>query len=220
MQTVQFFSRKDAATIVGGLTQTSKMPGPSYSLPTAACHTGWRMAQIPGSICSKCYANKGFYSMYHATIEPAQHARLASLEDPDWIPAMVALIVREAYFRWHDSGDLQGLEHLEQIAEVCRLTPNTRHWLPTREYGVVKEFIAKHGSLPPNLMVRLSAMYPDKPVQVPASLRGIPNVTVSNVHSKGTAPMGQRCAAPDNGGKCGDCRACWHADDAVSYEAH
>ena len=62
MQIVQFFSRKDAATIVGGLTQTSKMPGPSYSLPTAACHTGWRMAQIPGSICSKCYANKGFYT--------------------------------------------------------------------------------------------------------------------------------------------------------------
>ena len=73
-QTIQFVRKADAVAATGGVTQTSKMPCKSHSLPTAACRTGWRMAQIAGSICSKCYANKGFYAMYHVTIEPAQHA--------------------------------------------------------------------------------------------------------------------------------------------------
>ena len=162
--------KRHAAEITGGLTQTSKMPCKSYSLPTIACQTGYKMAQIPGSICSSCYANKGFYSVYAKTIEPAQHARLASIDDALWIDAMVSLIGPDTYFRWHDSGDIQSLAHLEKIASVCQATPGCQHWLPTREYAIVKQYIAKHGSIPGNLVIRLSAMYPDQPVAVPASL--------------------------------------------------
>jgi hypothetical protein len=36
-------------------------------------------------------------------------------------------------FRWHDSGDVQDLKHLAKIFKVARLTPNIKHWLPTRE---------------------------------------------------------------------------------------
>jgi hypothetical protein len=85
--------------------------------------------------------------MYNATIEPAQVARLASLDDPLWIDSMVNLIGSDSYFRWHDSGDIQSLEHLEKIAQVCNATPGTKHWLPTREYGIVKAFVAKHGKI-------------------------------------------------------------------------
>ena len=35
-----------------------------------------------------------------------------------------------------DSGDLQSLEMLEAIAEVARQTPEVKHWLPTKEYGI------------------------------------------------------------------------------------
>jgi len=42
----------DAVSICGTLTHTSKMPCASYSLPTEACQTGFKMAQIKGSICS------------------------------------------------------------------------------------------------------------------------------------------------------------------------
>lgn len=222
-QTIQFVRKADAVAATGGVTQTSKMPCKSHSLPTAACRTGWRMAQIAGSICSKCYANKGFYAMYHVTIEPAQHARLAALDEPDfWIAGMVRLIGDDPYFRWLDSGDIQSLLHLEMMAEVARRTPRTKHWLPTREYGIVKEFIAKHGrgSVPPNLIIRLSAMFIDQPVVIPKSLRGIPNITASNVHSKGAKPLGQRCVAPDQDGRCDDCRECWDYSVTTSYEAH
>lgn len=216
-----------AQIICGSLTQTSKMPCKSLSLPTESCITGAKMSELEGSICSSCYANKGFYSMYQNTIKPAQFARLdavmQALENPDnaqlWVSGIVALIGSDSYFRWHDSGDLQSIEHLELIAQVCKATPKTMHWLPSREYSIVKDYVAKHGALPNNLIVRLSAMYPDKPVKIPASLATISGITASNVHSIGAPVHGVRCIAPDNDGACGDCRVCW-SGSVVSYELH
>lgn len=214
---VIFMKKHEANAICGTLTNTSKMPCKSYSLPTEACQTGYKMAQIEGSICHSCYANKGFYKAYEKTVKPSQWARLDSLTNPHWVDGMVNLIGNDSFFRWHDSGDLQGVEHLELIARVAQLTPSTRHWLPTREYGMVKQYIAKHGALPKNLIVRLSAMYPDKPVIVPKSLQGVANVAVSNVHTG--KPMGTACNAPKQNGACLDCRLCW-TGETVSYALH
>jgi len=210
--------KRTAAAIVGGLTQTSKMPCPSYSLPTIACKTGFRMAKISGSICSLCYADRGFYAMYRATIEPAQVARLFSLDDAQWADAMVTLIYRAPYFRWHDSGDIQSLDHLEQIADVAARTPECQHWLPTREYSIVAAYLAQYGDFPSNLCVRLSAMFADKPVKIPASIDAR-KVGISNVHSSKNA-IGHSCPAYTRGGKCGDCRACWDKTIPVSYPLH
>jgi hypothetical protein len=214
-----------AQSVCGSLTQTSKMPCKSISLPTEACQTGYRMAQIKGSICSSCYADKGFYSMYQNTIKPAQFSRLDAvwnaMEDSDfaelWVSSMVALIGSDRNFRWHDAGDLQGLRHLELIVLVCIATPHCDHWLPTREYGMVKQYVEKYRDFPSNLTIRLSAMYPDQPVKVPASLQGVKGVAVSNVHTAN--PIGEPCKAPEQGGACLDCRACW-SDVTVSYALH
>jgi len=212
-------TKKDAIALTGGLTATSKMPCKSYSLPTIACKTGFKMAQVKGSICSSCYATKGFYSLYASTIEPAQHARLESIAFPLWTDAMVALIGNDPLFRWHDSGDLQSVDHLVKIAEVCKRTPNTKHWLPTREFSIIREYAKKH-TIPENLIIRLSAVFPDQPVKIPASLQGIAGVTVSNVHGK-TDAVGMTCNAPKQGGKCLDCRACWDRSiKTVSYQIH
>lgn len=221
-------SKADSVKICGTLTQTSKMPCKSASLPTEACKTGFKMAQIAGSICSMCYADKGFYAMYANTIKPAQFARLDSvwqaMGDSEsaalWVSGMVSLIGSDSYFRWHDSGDLQGHEHLNLIVLVARATPHCKHWLPTREYGIVKQYIEAFGknAIPENLIIRLSAMYPDQPVNVPASLRDILGIAVSNVHSK-NKPMGEACKAPAQNGECRDCRACW-TSETVSYALH
>ena len=209
--------KKDASALTGGLTQTSKMPCKSYSLPTEACDTGFKMSKIEGSVCFFCYANNGFYKLYEKTIKPAQFARLDSLTSPAWVDAMVALIGLDAYFRWHDAGDLQGLEHFKKIVEVCELTPKTRHWLPTREYAIIKAFISAGGVIPKNLIVRLSGMYPDKAVIVPKSLQNVRGVTTSNVHT--IKPLGLACKAPQQAGECRDCRACW-GSKVVSYALH
>jgi len=207
-----------AKQITGTLTQTSKMPCKSYSLPTLACHTGFKMAQIEGSICASCYADKGFYKMYANIILPAQMARLDSINDPLWIDAMVSQIGTDHYFRWHDSGDLQSVDHLIKIAKIAEQTPNCQHWLPTREYKMVSDFLALGHKLPQNLHVKLSAMYPDKPVTVPKSLQNIVNISTANVH-KAKPANGFECQAPKNNGACLNCRACWQ-DITVSYAMH
>lgn len=213
--------KREASAITGGLTQTSKMPCKSYSLPTLACQTGYKLAQIEGTICSDCYANKNFYAMYRATIEPAQVARLSSLDDPLWEDAMVTLIGADPYFRWHDSGDIQSVEHLRRIAQVCLRTPNTLHWLPTREVGFVTAYVQAGHPLPPNLIIRISATYPDRPVKLPPALLGIPTILTSNVHTPGQPALGLACEAYTRGGACGECRACWSpAVPAVSYPKH
>jgi len=216
----QLMSKKQAYDIIGGLTSTSKMPCKSYSLPTIACNTGSKMAKIKGSICSSCYADKGFYKMYRNTIEPLQVARLFSIDDDNWVDAFVVAIGNDKYFRWHDSGDLMSVEHLEKIVQVCERTPNTKHWLPTREYGIVGAFTCSH-KIPKNLIIRLSAMFPDKRVIIPVSLQGEKQIATSNVHTH-TATMihGEACKAPSQKGECRDCRKCWTTKNEISYLMH
>ena len=211
-------NKKQAHEVHGGLTQTTKMPCQSYSLPTIACVTGFKMRTVAGSICSDCYADKGNYRKYANNIEPAQHARLESINDELWVDAMVVSIGADKYFRWHDSGDIQSIEQLEKIADVARATPHCQHWLPTREYGIVSAFTAQY-DVPDNLIIRLSAMFTDRPVVVPKTLQGVKGVAVSNVHSK--KPIGTACNAPRQNGECRTCRACWNRKvSAVSYSIH
>jgi hypothetical protein len=115
----------EALKITDSFTRTSKMPGLSYSLPAWACKTGQKLAKIPGTPCFGCYAMKGNYTRYPA-IKAAQYRRLEAIKNPLWVAAMVAVIKRQKWFRWHDAGDVQSPEHMQKILEVCRLTPDTK----------------------------------------------------------------------------------------------
>ena len=185
---------KDAKKITESLTRTSKMPGLSYNLPAWACQTGAKLRKIPSSPCFGCYAMKNNYIRYPA-IKAAQYRRLDAITHPDWVQAMATLInsKKPDVFRWHDSGDVQDLQHLEKIFEVCRLTPDKRHWMPTRE-----AWIKDHMHLAPaNLVVRFSSPMVDQgPVKSWAN--------TSTVSTKS-----RTCPAPDNNNECGSCRACW-----------
>lgn len=203
---------KLAKEITGGLSKPSKMPGFAYSIPAQACGVGSRLRNVQGSICSKCYALKGRYVF--GNVKNALARRLASLVHAEWVQAMAFQINQAAVnvFRWHDSGDVQNLEHLERIAEVCRLTPEVRHWLPTREYAIVTAYKEKHGAFPDNLNVRLSAYMVDGPLPEGAAARL--GVTMSGVTSD---PQKVSCPAYKQGGVCGSCRACWDKNQAVVF---
>ena len=129
-------NKKEAKAITGGLSKPSKMPGHAYNLPAWRCKTGVKLQAVAGSVCAGCYAMKGRYRFKN--VKDALQRRMDSLDHPQWVQAMVVLIDKQPWFRWHDSGDIQSLEHLEKIFEVCRLTPETRHWLPTREAQILK----------------------------------------------------------------------------------
>ena len=123
--------KKEANEIVGGLSAPGKMPCPSINLPATACVTGAKLARVPGTTCHGCYALKGRYRF--PNVKEAMDRRLQALSDSRWVRAMVVLMKDRKYFRWHDSGDIQSSWHLKRILEVCKQTPSTKHWLPTRE---------------------------------------------------------------------------------------
>ena len=144
-------NKKEANKITGGLSAPGKMPEGSYNLPATACQTGAKLREIPGTPCWGCYAFKGRYNF--PNVKDALTRRLESLGHRDWVQAMAVLIKGKKFFRWHDSGDLQGPKHLTNIFEVCKRTPETSHWLPTQE----RKFLPLSGStIPKNLIIRLS----------------------------------------------------------------
>ena len=205
-----FSTIKEATAVIYGLSYTKKMPGASYGLPASACLVGGILAMMPGTTCSKCYAKKGHYRFNNVKI--AQRIRLQAITNPKWSYAMAHIINSEnqQWFRWHDSGDLQGVWHLLKIIEVANLCPNTQFWLPTSELKIVK---AVHGkiSIPKNLVIRISAAMIDG--DVTESYPHTSSVTLDE--AKAT------CPATKQGGQCGWCRNCWDAKiPTVTYLHH
>tara|TARA_R100001224_G_scaffold30574_1_gene16847 strand:- start:192 stop:797 length:606 start_codon:yes stop_codon:yes gene_type:complete len=187
--------KKEAREITGGLSAPNKMPGPSINLPAWNCITGVKLQAVKNSVCAGCYAMKGRYRF--PNVREAMDRRLQALTDPRWVDAMVTLIKGQPWFRWHDSGDIQSPEHLKNIFEVCKRTPETKHWMPTREAKFLT--LIDPDVVPENLIIRMSShMINQGPVN------SWPwTSTVS------TKPEDRTCAAPDQGNKCRDCRACW-----------
>ena len=193
----------EAKQITGSLTRTSKMPGLSYSLPAWECKTGSKLRKVKGSVCSACYALKGNYTRYKA-IKAAQYDRLEKIKNSLWVAAMVVQVKRQKYFRWHDAGDVQDLEHLKKIYSVCKLTPEVKHWMPTREAWIKNHLDSK----PSNLVIRFS------PPMIGQRNDSWPNSSM-------VVETGATCPAPSQGGKCGSCRQCWDSTvKVVSFGKH
>jgi hypothetical protein len=202
---------KEAKLITGhasGLGKPSKMPGYSTSISARRCKVGSKLAKIPGSVCSKCYAFRNNYN--YPGVKKAHEARYQALSHPQWVEAMTLLIghytdKNDPYFRVHDSGDLQDENHLQMWIQVARNLPWVMFWVPTKESTMVKRVMSATEDWPENLTIRLSApMIEQEP---PASMAGYLTSTVK-------AGVGEECRAYTRGNKCGPCRACW--DQSVS----
>lgn len=209
-----------AEAIIGGsLSHPSKMPCPAWGVSADACRRGSRLALKPGTVCAACYARRGHYT--GASVSAAHERRLAALAHPLWPDAMAVLVdayCRGAYFRWFDAGDLQSLDHLEQILWIARRTPTVRHWLPTHETGIVRHRL---DAIPSNLTIRISADLIGAPA---TNALGLPTSTVHRDVASPVRPTRSKrsasieCLAYLRGHRCGSCRACWSPKVAnVSY---
>ena len=197
----------EAEEITGGLSAPGKMPEGSYNIPANMCQTGAKLRKIKGTPCWGCYAFNGRYNFQN--VKDALARRLDSLGHPLWVPAMAVLIKGKKHFRWHDSGDLQSVQHLKNIFEVCKLTSSTQHWLPTQE----RQYLPLNtDSIPKNLLIRLSNAKNDTK---PGNAWSHWSTVVA------TPRAGHVCPAPDQGNVCGSCRACWSKDvKEVQYRIH
>jgi len=197
--------KKEARQITGGLSLPSKMPGPAYNLPASQCITGQKLVKVPGSVCAGCYALKGRYRFNN--VKQALERRATSLKHPGWVDAMVSLIMGHKYFRWHDSGDIQSVEHLKKIFEVCKRTPSTKHWMPTREARFLR--LMDPDIIPSNLIIRMSSHMID---QGPVKFWPWTSTVSSSTKT---------CPALDQGNSCRDCRACWDRSvPNITYPKH
>jgi hypothetical protein len=194
------------------------MPCYSWGIPAQTCQVGAKLMEVESSVCRSCYALKGFFR--RSNVRNAYERRLGRSGDPRWIMAMVKLVywqtaeTGQPYFRWFDSGDLQSVAMFRQIAAVALQTPEIWHWLPTREYRIVREYL-RHEHPPENLLIRISAPLVNGPA--PRNF-GLPTSTVHSADGGSGYICPARTATPPN---CGSCRACWDGEvENVSYPLH
>ena len=226
------------------------MPGPAFNTSTDFCQAGSRMRDEEGSVCRDCnvHYNKRYGS---PTVQAAMQRRYdRMMSDPQgWGRAMASLIPqyaqmmmedktmmpldrdygsiddRHGYMRWHDSGDLQGPQHLALLADIARATPTVNHWLPTKEWGHVHDYIKAGGDIPENMIVRMSMPQVGQASKLPAALAAHPRIKTSTVGRSQIDPnySGYVCPASQSGSSgCVDeeCNACWRGDfDNIDYEA-
>jgi hypothetical protein len=224
----KFLSISHAKREIGGFSTASKLPCWTYSLPAENCKTGMKLHKIKGTICEDCYACKsksgqsGFYTTSRVLV-PMRNRLKQVLENPRWKDAMIFLFqhYKWPFFRWHDSGDIQGLGHFEKICEIADAVPDTMFWLPTQERKIIIQYWLNNGKIPlkelhPNLAIRLSAIMKNgvEPIELAKKL----GVTCSRTSSDESEVD---CPAHSQGDFCGECRSCWNNDKmSVTYRLH
>jgi len=194
------------------LSNTSKLGVKSISLDAKKCKTGSKLAKKPGTVCNGCYALKGCYVF--PVVKDAMARRLEFFNSKDFIPIMVWLLQSQTkkFFRWFDSGDIQNVFMGLNILEVCKQTPDIKHWIPSKEYKFWRQ-VLKIESLPKNVCLRISSPNIDQ-----KPLDGFNNT--STVHENKKA-FGLECIAYKQDGKCLECKACYNPKvKNVSYPKH
>jgi hypothetical protein len=122
---------------------------------------------------------------------------------------MISLIYNEGqpFFRWFDTGDLQGAWHYDYIVRVAIALPDITFWLPTKESQYVK------AERPPNLIVRItSTMINDGPIPGHSHTASVEKASKEQWAKKVSTVDNVYCTSELRDGKCGTCRACWHFD--------
>lgn len=197
------------------LSWTTKMPCPSWGIPAIRCNIGGILRKVVGSVCERCYARRGFYTMPNVQRVYEERLRMFDANPRGWVEAMVERLGREdarkpGVFRWFDSGDIQGERMLEAILEVVKRTPWLVHRLPTKEYELVRGL----KEIPDNLVIQVSSPMIDRGFEFKARVP----VQINGVTSD---PAKATCPAHEQGDRCGDCRKCWTRDvKSVVYLKH
>jgi hypothetical protein len=197
------------------LSKTSKLGCLSWSLQAFETCPGSVQDGVVVDACKFCYARTGMYHM--PDVKALRSRNKEDWKNDDWVSRMVHGLRKSTHFRWFDSGDMYSTALAEKILEVCRLTPNVKHWIPTRMHKFEKfRGVLEALSALPNVVVRLSS----------DSVSGEPIDSFTG-HSSTITPYAgyavdaYECVAYKQGGKCLTCRACWDKMvPVVAYPYH
>lgn len=196
------------------LSKASKMPAKSWSLQAGSTCPGSidPITKQPLPVCAGCYAKDGMYNM--PNVKSVRESNREDWKRAEWVDEMVALLKKQKFFRWFDSGDVYHPALAFKIYLVMQKTPQVQHWLPTKSYNIPKiRAVLERMKMLPNAAVRYSS----------PSITGEFNVehgstVIAYADDETTATV---CGAYSRNGKCGDCRACWDKEvKVVAYPAH
>jgi len=176
----------DSIKAVGGLSNPSKMPCLSWSIPAETCKLGSLLHRNPNSVCSTCYALKGCYT-FKSTVEAMQrrfNVLMRHERDGTWgewarhWQRIFDFRLQQTnnalskgkdtpmddgrFWRWHDSGDIQSAEHFKSLCRIAHMCPDVFFWLPTKEAGMVMDALDQGFTIPTNMNVRVSIPLKDK----------------------------------------------------------
>tara|TARA_R110000803_G_scaffold98119_1_gene166279 strand:- start:604 stop:1260 length:657 start_codon:yes stop_codon:yes gene_type:complete len=205
---------KGYKTMLPKLSKASKMNCKSFSLPVnlEVCKGMLDATGKVKPVCQSCYAKKGFYHM--PVVKAVRENNLIASKEIDFPKHMIKLLEKQKYFRWFDSGDIYSSRFLLFIYKICKLTPNTRHWIPTKSRELFDNITWKLLEALPNVTVRYSSP------SIIGTYEEKHGSTVSSVIKKSTKDLFY-CPASKQKGKCNDCRACWNKNlKVVSYLKH
>ena len=196
------------------LSKASKMPAKSWSLQAGSTCPGSidPVTKQPLPVCAGCYAKDGMYNM--PNVKTVREANREDWKRAEWVDEMVALLKKQKFFRWFDSGDVYHPALAFKIYLVMEKTPQVQHWLPTKSYNIPKiRAILERMKMLPNVVVRYSSP------SITGEFNSDHGSTVIAYADDETAAT--VCGAYSRDGKCGDCRACWNKDVAViAYPTH
>lgn len=212
-----------------GIGHTTKLNCYSWSIPTSYCAMGKILSKDSTSSCAGCYAKRGNYQ--YDDVQDCLEKRYQAIQNEHWAEAISFLINKrnpiKGQFRWFDSGDVQGHDHLVKIINVCNHTQQVKHWLPTQEHELIVEHVLAGWEIPENLTIRLSArkLGGKPPSEVANYLNQFPNVKgyigTSNVgRKKDWEANSGKCPSSLNGNECGSCTKCWQAVPNIMYKKH
>jgi hypothetical protein len=164
--------------------------------------------------CKGCYAVGGNYRFQN--VKDARSHNKRDWKRSEWVADMIEELDSDRYFRWFDSGDMYSLALAEKMYEICKATPWTKHWIPTRmhKFKKFRDVIDRLNDLD-NVVVRLSSDGVNGEIVQEAKYSStiipfINSVTIATV-----------CNAPLQEGKCKKCRACWSKDvKVIAYAGH
>jgi len=164
--------------------------------------------------CKGCYAVGGNYRFKN--VKEARSHNKKDWKRSEWVADMIEELDSDRYFRWFDSGDMYSLALAEKMYEICKATPWTRHWIPTRmhKFKKFRDVIDRLNALD-NVVVRLSSDGINGEIIEDAKYSStiipfIDSVTVATI-----------CNAPLQDGKCKKCRLCWDkSTKVIAYAGH
>ena len=113
-------------------------------------------AQIPGSICEKCFAAKQmrvFPTMEKPMVEN-QRILTSEILPPEKLP-----IINNLYFRFEAFGDLNNATQVKNYFNMCYKNPGVKFALWTKNPDFIAEAIADGYNKPDNLNIILSSLF-------------------------------------------------------------